>query len=149
MMAMSYQDIYVASVSLAADHEQCVRAFKEAESYNGCSLIICYCPCKEQGVPLVNSIAECRMAVDTGYWNLYRYDPRLAKEGKNPFQLDRGEISADLKAFLARENRYELLMRTKRDIAVPLQDELKSHVEARMKDLVKKSADNLAAAVKK
>ena len=149
MMAMSYQDIYVASVSLAADHEQCLRAFKEAESYPGCSLIICYCPCKEQGVPLVNSIAEARMAVDTGYWNLYRFDPRLAKEGKNPFQLDRGEISADLKAFLARENRYELLMRTKRDVAVPLQDELKAHVGARMADLVKMSAENLAAAVKK
>jgi len=83
------------------------------------------------------------MAVESGYWNLYRYDPRLAKEGKNPFQLDRGEISADLKAFLARENRYELLMRTKRDIAVPLQDQLKAHVDARMAALVKQSADTL------
>ena len=82
------------------------------------------CPCKEQGVPLANSLTEAKLAIDTGYWNLYRLDPLLADQGKNHFQLDKGEISVELNNLLTRENRYEVLMHTKRDIAEPLQDAL-------------------------
>ena len=145
MMAMSYQDVYVASVSLQANHEQCVTAFREAEAYPGVSLIIGYCPCREQGVPLSNSIREAKAAVDTGYWNLYRYNPTLAAQGKNPFHLDHGEISVELKEFLSRENRYESLMRTKKDVAIPLQAALKETIDKRMDRLRKLSAGPEAA----
>jgi len=108
-IAMSYGDVYVASVSLGANPAQAFKAFKEAESYNGVSIIIAYCPCKEQGVPLNKSIEEAKMAVASGYWSLYRYDPRLVAEGKAGLQLDSKEIKADLEEFLARENRFALL----------------------------------------
>eukprot|EP00727_Mastigamoeba_balamuthi_P002447 m51a1_g122 putative pyruvate ferredoxin flavodoxin oxidoreductase (1636) ;mRNA; f:410093-415582 len=142
MMAMAYQDIYVASISLQANHEQAIKAITEAESYPGCSIILCYCPCREQGFPLSQSLAEAKAAVDTGYWNLYRFDPRRAAAGQNPFQLDHTSISAELKQFLSRENRYESLMRTKKEIAQGLQATLKENVDKRMDRLRKLAADS-------
>lgn len=141
MMAMSYGDVYVASTSLQADYQQCLTAFTEAEAYPGASLILCYCPCREQGVPLGNSLAEAKLAIDSGYWNLYRFNPLLAAQGKNPFQLDKGDISTELREFLSRENRYESLMRTKKDVAVPLQAALKENIQKRMERLRQLSAD--------
>jgi pyruvate-ferredoxin/flavodoxin oxidoreductase len=141
MMAMAYQDVYVASVALQADYQQCLTAMLEAEAYPGVSIIIGYCPCREQGVPLANSLAESKAAVDSGYWNLYRFNPLLTKQGSNPFILDRGEITSELKTFLARENRYEVLMRTKRDVAEPLQAQLKENITKRMDRLRVLSSD--------
>jgi pyruvate/2-oxoacid:ferredoxin oxidoreductase beta subunit len=140
MMAMSYKNIYVASVSLQANPEQAIQAFKEAEAYPGCSLILCYAPCREQGFNISNAIEESRLAVASGYWNLYRYNPLLAKEGKNPFSLDSKEITADLKSFLARENRYALLMRTKKDLATGLQDALETNTKKRFANLQRLAA---------
>jgi len=139
MIAMSYRDVYVASVSLQGNPEQCIKAFTEAEAYDGVSLLICYAPCREQGFPIAKSLEESRLAIQSGYWNLYRYNPLLAKEGKNPLTLDSTEISYDLKQFLARENRYALLMRTKKDVATELQEQLKTDYTARLDNLKKLS----------
>ncbi|KAL7718320.1 Pyruvate:ferredoxin (Flavodoxin) oxidoreductase [Entamoeba marina] len=94
-IAMSYGDVYVASVALGANPAQAFKAFKEAESYNGVSIIVAYCPCKEQGVPLAKSIETQKMAVNSGYWSLYRYDPRLVASGKILFLGRKDKDTAD------------------------------------------------------
>ena len=109
MMAMSYGYVYVAQISLGANMAQAVKAIKEAENYNGPSIVICYAPCINHGINMGNSIAEMKKAVDCGYWSLYRYNPALADEGKNPFSLDSKDPTADYKTFLLSETRYASL----------------------------------------
>ncbi len=109
MMAMSYGYVYVAQISLGANMAQAVKAIKEAENYNGPSIVICYAPCINHAINMGNSIAEMKKAVDCGYWSLYRYNPALADEGKNPFSLDSKDPTADYKAFLLSETRYASL----------------------------------------
>ena len=113
-IAMSYGYIYVAQVAQGANMAQCVKAISEAESYDGPSLIIAYAPCINHGLKggMGNSMAEEKHAVEAGYWHLFRFDPRLAKEGKNPFQLDSAAPSASYKDFIKSEVRYSSLMRT-------------------------------------
>ena len=88
-MAMSYGNVYVASISLG-NMAHCVKAMLEAESYEGPSLLLSYAPCIEQGLRagMAKMVQECEAAIDCGYWVLYRYDPRLEDHGKNHFQLD-------------------------------------------------------------
>lgn len=109
---MSYGYIYVAQVSMGADPGQTLKAIREAEAYPGPSIVICYCPCLEHGIQggMGNSQLEQKKAVECGYWHLYRYDPRLKAEGKNPFTLDSKEPTGDLKAYLKSERRYASLM---------------------------------------
>ena len=111
MMAISYGYVYVAQVAMGYDPEQTLRAIREAESYDGPSLIICYCPCIEQGPKcgMGKSQLEEKAAVEAGYWHCYRFDPRLKEEGKNPFQLDSPAPTKDFKEFLKGENRYASL----------------------------------------
>ncbi len=111
MMAMTYGYVYVAQVAMGADPNQTLKAFREAEAYPGPSIVICYCPCIEHGIKvgMTHSQGHMKEAVDCGYWNLYRYNPLLAKEGKNPFILDSKEPTADLREFLMSENRYTAL----------------------------------------
>ena len=111
MMAMSYGYVYVAQVAMGYDPEQTVRAFREAEAYPGPSLIIAYCPCIEHGIKagMSKSQAHMKEAVEAGYWHLYRYNPLLQSQGKNPFSLDSKEPTGDFEAFLKSENRYMAL----------------------------------------
>jgi pyruvate-ferredoxin/flavodoxin oxidoreductase len=113
-MAMTYGYVYVASVAMGANKQQLLKAFTEAESYPGPSLIICYAPCINQGIRkgMGKSQREELLAVSSGYWPLYRYNPRLADEGKNPFTLDSKAPDGTLQEFLSGENRYGLLERT-------------------------------------
>ncbi len=113
-IAMSYGYIYVAQVAQGANMAQCVKAISEAESYDGPSLIIAYAPCINHGIKggMGNSMAEEKRAVEAGYWHLFRFDPRLAEKGENPFQLDSSAPSADYKDFIKSEVRYSSLMRT-------------------------------------
>eukprot|EP01105_Mastigella_eilhardi_P028472 TRINITY_DN93_c0_g1_i5.p1 TRINITY_DN93_c0_g1~~TRINITY_DN93_c0_g1_i5.p1 ORF type:complete len:1643 (-),score=495.73 TRINITY_DN93_c0_g1_i5:103-4890(-) len=141
LIAMQYGDVYVASISLQANYAHALKAIKEAESYDGSSLVICYAPCREQGFDISKSLEEAKQAVASGYWTLYRYDPRLIAQGKNPFQLDSAAPSVDLKQFLARENRYAMLMRTQKEVATELQDSLKAHTVERYEKLKKLAAD--------
>lgn len=112
-IAMSYGYVYVAQVAMGADYNQCLKAFKEAESYDGPSLIIAYAPCINHGIKtgMGTSMTEEKKAVACGYWHNFRFDPRLAKEGKNPFTLDSKEPSEEYLAFIKGEARYARLTR--------------------------------------
>ena len=111
MMAMSYGYVYVAQVAMGADPGQTLRAIREAESYDGPSIVICYCPCIEHGMKASMGLSQLeeKKAVECGYWHLYRYDPRLKAEGKNPFTLDSKAPTGDFQQFLLGENRYASL----------------------------------------
>jgi pyruvate-ferredoxin/flavodoxin oxidoreductase len=111
MMAMTYGYVYVASVAMGANKNQFLKTVLEAESYRGPSLIIAYAPCINHGINMGKSQEEEKRAVEAGYWFLYRYDPRLKAEGKNPFLLDSKEPKGDFKAFLNGEIRYSALTR--------------------------------------
>jgi len=113
-MLMTYGYVYVASVAMGASKQQLLKAFTEAESYPGPSIIFCYAPCINQGLQkgMGKSQEEEKLAVQSGYWPLYRYNPQLAKEGKNPFILDCKAPDGSLQEFLSGENRYKLLERS-------------------------------------
>jgi pyruvate-ferredoxin/flavodoxin oxidoreductase len=113
-MLMTYGYVYVASVAMGANKQQLMKAFSEAEAYPGPSIIFCYAPCINQGIKkgMGKSQEEEKLAVQSGYWPLYRYNPLLAKEGKNPFILDSKAPDGTLQEFLSGENRYNLLERT-------------------------------------
>lgn len=115
LMAMSYGYVYVAQVSLGADKNQLMKAIMEAEKYEGPSLIIAYSPCINQGIKIgmERSLVEAKKAVDAGYWHLYRHNPELKEEGKNPFVLDSKEPTESLKDFLLGEVRYASLLKVK------------------------------------
>ena len=109
---MQYGYVYVAQVAMGADQAQTLKALREAESYDGPSIVICYCPCLEQHIKagMGTSQDEMKKAVECGYWHLYRYDPRRIAEGKNPFQLDSKEPDTDkVMDFLMGENRFASL----------------------------------------
>jgi pyruvate-ferredoxin/flavodoxin oxidoreductase len=113
-ISMSYGYIYVASVSMGANKNQLMKALVEAESYDGPSVIIAYSPCINQGIMagMGKAQEEANLAVQSGYWPLYRYDPRLKSEGKNPFQLDSKKPDGTLKDFMKGEIRYASLERS-------------------------------------
>ena len=110
-IAMSYGYVYVAQIAMGADMNQCIKAFVEAESYPGPSLIIAYAPCINHGIKggMSNAMSEEKKAVTSGYWNLLRYDPRREAEGQNPFSLDSKEASTAYVDFLRNEVRYSAL----------------------------------------
>ena len=111
-IAMSYGYVYVAQVAMGANAAQCLKAFQEAAAYNGPSLIICYAPCINHGIKMPFNQAEQRKAVMAGYWNLFRFNPALAEEGKNPFSLDSKAPTADYVEFIEGETRYSALKRS-------------------------------------
>ncbi|MDR1409213.1 MAG: pyruvate:ferredoxin (flavodoxin) oxidoreductase [Oscillospiraceae bacterium] len=112
-IAMSYGYVYVAQVAMGADYNQCLKAFREAEAYPGPSIVIAYAPCINHGIKggMVGNISEEKKAVEAGYWHTFRYDPRLAEDGKNPFQLDSKAPSAGYRDFILNETRYTSLQR--------------------------------------
>ena len=113
-IAMSYGYVHVAQCAMGADNNQVLKAMVEAESYNGPSLVICYAPCINHGIKGGMGIAQLeeKKAVEAGYWNIFRYDPRLADEGKNPFMLDGKAPSASYRDFIMGEVRYNSLTRS-------------------------------------
>ncbi len=125
MLAMSYGYIYVAQVALGANPAQLIKVLKEAEAYKGPSLVIAYAPCINHGIAkgMKSVQEESKLAVESGYWHLYRYNPDLKKEGKNPFILDSAEPSKDYQEFLMGEVRYSSLVRTFPDRAQVLLQE--------------------------
>ncbi len=112
-IAMTYGYVYVAQVGMGADYNQCLKAFNEAESYNGPSLIIAYSPCINHGIRGGMGISQTviKNAVAAGYWHLFRFDPRLKEAGKNPFQLDSKAPTVSYKDFITSEVRYTSLTR--------------------------------------
>lgn len=133
LMAMSYGYVYVAQIAMGADMNQTMKAIIEAEKYNGPSLIIAYSPCINHGIKtgMGTSIIEEKKAVDAGYWHLYRYNPALRNEGKNPFVMDSKAPKADYKEFLQGEVRYSQLKNVFPDLADRLYDQSEEHAKIR------------------
>ena len=134
MMAMTYGYVYVAGIAMGASQNQCLKAFLEAEAYDGPSLIIAYSPCIAHGIDMAKVQTEEKLAVDSGYWILYRYNPLLAKEGKNPLVLDSKEPKLEYQTFLNSEIRYRTLVQQHPEIAKVLfkqaADEAKERYES-------------------
>ena len=112
-IAMSYGYVYVAQVAMGADMNQCIKAFHEAESYQGPSIILAYAPCINHGIKGGMGISQLeeKKAVAAGYWHNFRFDPRRADVGENPFQLDSKEPTASYRDFIMGEVRYNSLTR--------------------------------------
>jgi len=112
LMAMTYGNVYVAQIAMGADLNQTIKAMAEAERYRGPSLIIAYAPCVSHGIKtgMGTSLAEEKRAVEAGYWQLYRFNPELKEEGRNPLIIDSAEPTGDYKEFLQGEIRYAQLM---------------------------------------
>ena len=124
LIATTYGYVYVAQIALGANPSHAIKALREAESYPGPSLVIAYAPCINHGIKakgnMANSIAEEKKAVDSGYWHLWRYNPLLKDEGKNPFVLDSKEPSGQIREFLEGENRYLMLKQAFPEVAEEL-----------------------------
>jgi pyruvate dehydrogenase (NADP+) len=136
-MFMTYEHVYVASVSLA-NQAQVLQAFIEADRHNGPSFVVGYAPCVQQGLRahgLDDMVDESRFAVDSGYWPLYRYNPSLATEGKNPFVLDSKKLRKDVQKFLQRETRFMKLQKSCPEIAQDLFAKMNHDVQHRMEHL--------------
>lgn len=133
LMAMSYGYVYVAQIALGANMNQAIKVIKEAESYKGPSLIICYAPCISHGIKtgMGTSVAQEKKAVEAGYWHLYRYNPSLKEEGKNPFILDSKEPTASFKEFIGGEIRYSQIMKVFPDVADELFTQAEKHARER------------------
>ncbi len=137
-IAMSYGYVYVAQIAQGADYNQCLKAMLEAESYNGPSIIIAYAPCINHGIKGGMSIAQTeeKKAVQSGYWHLFRYDPRRVAEGKNPFQLDSKEPTLSYEDFLMGEVRYNSLARANPERAKELFAKAVADAKAKYEHLV-------------
>jgi pyruvate-ferredoxin/flavodoxin oxidoreductase len=133
-IAMNYGNVYVAQISIRANPVQALKAVREAEAYNGPSLIIAYSSCIGQGAPLEKSFIQQKNCVDSGLWMLYRYNPTLIEEGKNPLQIDSKEPNLDvLDAFLSAETRFKVIKNSNPDFANESFELLKKHITSRWK----------------
>lgn len=132
MMAMNYGYVYVAQVGMGANQAQLVKALTEAEAYKGPSLVIAYAPCINHGINMGKSQEEIKRAVECGYWQLYRYNPALIEEGKNPFTLDSKDPTGNYQDFIRSETRYASLAKTKPEIADTLFERSEEEAKARV-----------------
>ncbi|MGL1901539.1 MAG: thiamine pyrophosphate-dependent enzyme, partial [Fibrobacterales bacterium] len=131
LIAMSYGNVYVCQIAWGAKDAQTLKAIKEAEAYPGVSLIIAYSTCIAHGIDMAKSADNQKLAVDVGHWPLYRFDPRLGDEGKNPFQLDCKPPKGELKMqdIFNAENRYRVLAKSQPEISKALADEAQKDTE--------------------
>ena len=132
-MAMTYGDVYVATVAMGADDTQTVQAFVEAEAYPGPSLIIAYSHCIAHGIDMVKGMSQQRQLVDSGRWTLFRYNPELAASGTQPFLLDSRPPKIRLKDEVYHETRYQLLLHSQPDRAEKLLSEAQDEATRRFK----------------
>lgn len=133
LMMTSYGYVYVAQIAMGANMNQTIKAIKEAESYDGPSLVIAYAPCINHGIRsgMGTSVRQEEKAVKAGYWHLYRFDPRLAEEGKNPFQLDSKEPTESFQEFIQSEVRYTSLAKKFPEIANELFEKAEKNANLR------------------
>ncbi len=133
MMAINYGNVYVAKVAMGANDLQTIRAFLEAEAYNGPSIIIAYSHCIAHGINMAKGLESQELAVDSGYWPLFRYNPDLVKEGKNPLKLDSKPPKIKLEEYAYRETRYKMLTKSHPDVAKHLMKLAQQEVNQRWK----------------
>jgi pyruvate-ferredoxin/flavodoxin oxidoreductase len=131
MTAMRYGNVYVAQVALGANDTHTVKAFLEAEAHEGPSLIIAYSQCIAHGIDMAKGMQHQKLAVESGYWPLYRYDPRLADARKNPFQLDSHDPKIPLQEYIYTEGRYRMLKQSDPEVAKFLLAQAQKSVEQR------------------
>ncbi len=131
MLAIDYGNVYVAQVSIGANDAQVIKAMTEANSYDGPSLIIAYCHCISHGYNLINGPAQQKAAVDSGYWPLYRYDPRKIAAGENPFKLDSKDPKIPVIEYMKVENRFKMLQMLNPERAAELDANAQKFVDAR------------------
>ncbi len=134
MMAMSYGYVYVAQVAMGADKNQVIKAIAEAEAYDGPSLIIAYSTCINHGIDMSNGMNEVKKAVDAGYWQLYRYNPTLAEQGKNPFTLDSKDPTGSYLDFISGETRYASLKKANPEVAAKLFEQAEAEAKQRLQN---------------
>lgn len=134
LMAMSYGNVYVAKIAMGANDQHTLRAILEAEAYDGPSLIIAYSHCIAHGINMGKGMKNQKAAVDSGYWQLYRYNPELAEEGKNPFKLDSKGLKMPLKDYAYMETRYKMLTKSHPKIAEQLIKEAQEDVTNKWKE---------------
>lgn len=142
MLAMTYGHIYVARVAMGASDMQTVKTFLEAEAYDGPSLIIAYAHCINQGYDMSHGIDQQKAAVESGYWPIYRYDPRLAKQGKNPLQLDCKTPTLPLEKFEYNETRFTMLVHSNEEEAERLMKLSQEDIRTKWKTLEQMAGKN-------
>jgi pyruvate-ferredoxin/flavodoxin oxidoreductase len=135
LIAMSYGNIYVASVAMGAKDEHTLKAFVEAESFPGPSLIIAYSHCIAHGIAIDAGVGarQQKLAVESGQWLLYRYDPRRAERGENPLQVDSSVAKSKVKDFMMTENRFKMLTKSKPDDAKRFFEQSQNDADRRWK----------------
>jgi pyruvate-ferredoxin/flavodoxin oxidoreductase len=131
LMAMTYGNVYVASVALGAKDEHTLKAFLEAEAFDGPSIIIAYSHCIAHGIDMTTGLHQQKALVDSGRWLLYRYNPALQNEGKNPLQLDMKAPSESVEKSMYQENRFKMLTKSKPEVAKLLLEQAQMEVNAR------------------
>ncbi len=129
MIAMSYGNVYVAKVAMGASDAQTVKAFMEAEAYPGVSIIIAYSHCIAHGINMQKGMDQHKLAVDSGHWPLFRYNPELQEKGKNPLSLDSKPPTLHIKEYIYRENRFKMLTKSMPDRAKELLDKADVHAK--------------------
>jgi pyruvate-ferredoxin/flavodoxin oxidoreductase len=130
-MAMQYGHVYVARVAMGAKDTQTVAALREADAYPGPALVLAYSHCIAHGFPLHLGVEQQKLAVDSGYWPLFRYDPRLAEKGETAFRLDSPAPKVELAKFMANETRFGILKNVAPDRAAALGAEAQVQVRRR------------------
>ncbi len=133
MTAMRYGNVYIAQIAMGANDTQTVKAFLEAEAHPGPSLIIAYSQCIAHGIDMAKGMTQQKLAVESGYWPLYRFDPKLESEGKNPFQLDSRDPKIPLQDYIYTEGRYRMLQRSDPEAAKILLQQAQQSVNHRWK----------------
>jgi pyruvate-ferredoxin/flavodoxin oxidoreductase len=133
LIAMSYGTVYVASVAMGAKDEHTLKAFLEAEAYNGPSLIIAYSHCIAHGIDMTTGMQDQKAAVESGQWLLYRYHPDRATAGENPLQLDSRTPTRKVQDFLQMETRFKMLTKSKPEDAKRLWAQAQQDAEARFR----------------
>ena len=135
LMAANYGNVYVAQIAMGASDAHTVKVFREAEAFEGPSLIIAYSHCIAHGIDMAKGMEQQKLATDSGYWPLYRYDPRLAAQGKNPLQLDSKPPKVPFRDYAMNENRYRMLQQLDREAADALMAQAQENIETRWRNL--------------
>ena len=149
LMAMSYGNVYVAKVAMGSSDAQTVKAFIEAEAYDGPSLIIAYSHCIAHGIDMARGMQNQKAAVDSGHWQLYRFNPELQNEGKNPFKLESKGLKIPLKDYAYLETRYKMLTKSHPEEAAKLMEEAQKDVQDKWKFYEQMAASPAKEEIKK
>jgi len=147
LYAMNHGDVYVASIAVYSSYSQTLQSLIEADRFNGPSVVLAYLPYQDEHAPALEVLKETKLAVDAGYWPLYRWDPSKDREGKEPFSLDSDAVKNDLQQFLDRQNHLSQLVRSKPQMASELVSSLGETVKEARKKRAQQSYDELITAL--